>query len=92
MAAPPQLLLAVTRTANEIGSGATSEQQGKGGATAWRTVKSLLFLMAIALPCLVLYRSVAPGAGLVLPGAAAVPWRLGAPRDDVNMVSLLSHR
>ncbi|XP_072146832.1 uncharacterized protein At4g15970 [Setaria viridis] len=82
MATPPQPLPAVTRAANEIGGGATSDQQGTGGAAARRAVKSLLFLAAVALPCLALYRAVAPGAGLVLPGAAAVPWRLGAPRDD----------
>jgi hypothetical protein len=89
MATPPQPLPAVTRTGTEIGGGATSEQQGTttGGAAARRAVKSLLFLAAVAVPCLALYRAVAPGAGLVLPGAAAVPWRLGAPRDDVDLVS-----
>ncbi|RLN41499.1 uncharacterized protein C2845_PM01G01740 [Panicum miliaceum] len=74
MAAPPPL--PVTRAANETGA-ATPDQQGAGGAAARRVVSALLFLAAVALPCLVVYRHRAVALGDVL-----VPPRLGASRDD----------
>jgi hypothetical protein len=73
MAALP---LPVTRAA----ASDQQQQQGHGGAGAevWRrAAKALLFLAAVALPCLVLYHRavVAPGD---LFGAAAIPWRRAA--------------
>ena len=80
MAAPPPLT--VTRAANETGA-ATPDQQGPGGTAARRVISALLFLAAVALPCLVVYRHRASALGDVL-----VPARLGAPRDDdVDLVS-----
>ncbi|KAJ1298966.1 hypothetical protein BS78_01G494700 [Paspalum vaginatum] len=86
MAAPLPLPSAKRAASDE---GASPDQQGPGGAAgaeARRAVRVVLFLAAVALPCLVLYHAVAPqGAALLRPGvAAAVPWRLGAPRDDVE--------
>ncbi|KAL6645408.1 hypothetical protein ACP70R_017016 [Stipagrostis hirtigluma subsp. patula] len=76
MAAPaPPLPLA--RAAGDGGG----DLQGGAGAEARRAVKALLFLAAVALPCLVLYRAVAPGGG-------AAPWRLtAAARNDVDRSS-----
>ncbi|KAL6648865.1 hypothetical protein ACP70R_013089 [Stipagrostis hirtigluma subsp. patula] len=80
MAAPAPLPL--TRAAGEGGGGAPDLQGGAGaGGEARRAVKALLFLAAVALPCLVLYRAVAPGGG-------AAPWQLtAAARNDVDMNS-----
>jgi hypothetical protein len=54
-----------------------------------RVATALLFLAAVALPCLVLYHAVAP-AGVLVPPAAMLPWMqaAGPPHDDdeVNLV------
>ncbi|NP_001136698.1 uncharacterized protein LOC100216832 [Zea mays] len=83
MAALP---LPVTRAA----ASDQQQQQGHGGAGAevWRrAAKALLFLAAVALPCLVLYHRavVAPGD---LFGAAAIPWRRAAADLDSEDGSL----
>ncbi|CAN6282219.1 unnamed protein product [Urochloa humidicola] len=57
--------------------------QPQQGTEKRRAAKWVPFLVAVALPCLVLYRAVAPGAVAVLPGAAAVPWR-----HNVDLVSV----
>ncbi|XP_051230970.1 uncharacterized protein At4g15970 [Lolium perenne] len=55
-----------------------------------RVATALLFLAAVALPCLVLYHAVAP-AGVLVPPAAMLPWMqaAGPPHDDdeVNLES-----
>jgi hypothetical protein len=60
------------------GGAAPSPEQG-----ARRVATALLFLAAVALPCLVLYRAVAP-AGVLVPPAAMFPWMQAAapPHDD----------
>ncbi|WVZ55316.1 hypothetical protein U9M48_005989 [Paspalum notatum var. saurae] len=94
MAAPlPLLPVKRAATDDDAGTGASpDDQQGPGGgaagAEARRAVKAVLFLAAVALPCLVLYHAVAPPADVLLrPGvvAAAVPWWLGDPRGDVEL-------
>jgi hypothetical protein len=84
MAAPPQPL-PVTRAAANVGGAAAAhdhQQQGHGGAGAEvrRAAKALLFLVALALPCLVLYHRAVVTPGDLL-GAAAMPWRRAALRD-----------
>ena len=69
--------------ANE--SGAWPPEQG---AAVWarRVATALLFLTAVALPCLVLYRAVAPSGVLVQPAAGMLPpWLHAAapPHDDL---------
>lgn len=80
--------------ANESGAGAgagagATDQASAAGAAMRRVVTALLFLAAVALPCLVLYRAVAPAGVLVRP--AAVPWQAvattAAQHDDVDLVS-----
>lgn len=89
MAAPP-----TTRAANEGGGGAWKEEGG--GAGARRLATAALFLAAVALPCLVLYRAVAPAGVLVQP-AALMPWATqqqtaGAPPHDGLFVDDLQVR
>ncbi|TVU48509.1 hypothetical protein EJB05_08147, partial [Eragrostis curvula] len=82
MAAPALAPQPPTTRAGE-GGGATPEKHG-AGAEARRAVKALLlFLAAVALPCLVMYSAVAPGAFLVRP-----PWPLAAPENDVGLLDL----
>ena len=79
MAVPPPPL-PVTRAA------APDLQQGHGGAGAEvrRAAKALMFLAAVALPCLVLYhRAVVPSGDLL--GAAAMPWRRRKPREPFDL-------
>lgn len=80
--------------ANESGAGAgagagATDQASAAGAAMRRVVTALLFLAAVALPCLVLYRAVAPAGVLVRP--AAVPWQAvattAAQHDDVDLDS-----
>jgi hypothetical protein len=63
------------------GGAAPSPEQG-----ARRVATALLFLAAVALPCLVLYRAVAP-AGVLVPPAAMFPWMQAAapPHDDLGV-------
>ena len=84
MAAPPPPL-PVTRAA------APDQQQGHGGAGAEvrRAAKALVFLAAVALPCLVLYHRAVVAPGDLL-GAATMPWRRGAERDDDAAADLVS--
>ena len=88
MAAPPPPPLSVTRAA---APDHLQQQQGHGGAGAEvrRAAKALMFLAAVALPCLVLYHRavVAPGDLLV---AASIPWRRGAARDAAAAADLVS--
>ncbi|VAI10177.1 unnamed protein product [Triticum turgidum subsp. durum] len=64
-------------------------EQGGAGPGARRLATALLFLAAVALPCLVLYRAVAPGGVLVQP-AARLPWlQAGAPPHDDDDVDLV---
>lgn len=63
-------------------------EQGGAGPGARRLAMVLLFLAAVALPCLVLYRAVSPAGALVQP-AARLPWlQAAAPPhdDDVDLV------
>jgi hypothetical protein len=63
------------------GRSAPDQHAGAGvdGAQVRRAVRALLFLAAVALPCLVLYHAATPGDLLVQAGGAISPWRLIAP-------------
>jgi hypothetical protein len=63
------------------GGGAPDQHAGVGvdGAQVRRAVRALLFLAAVALPCLVLYHAAAPGDLLMQFGGSISPWRLIAP-------------
>ncbi|KAI4995328.1 hypothetical protein ZWY2020_035231 [Hordeum vulgare] len=66
-------------------------EHGGAGPGARRLATALLFLAAVALPCLVLYRAVAPAGVLVQP-AARLPWLRAAaapPHDDDDDVDLV---
>ncbi|GJN09215.1 hypothetical protein PR202_ga27199 [Eleusine coracana subsp. coracana] len=80
MAAPAAQ--APKRAASE---GAAAPDQHGAGTEVRRAVKALLFMAAVALPCLVLHRAVAPGAILVRAGGAISPWRLTG--NDVDLDS-----
>ncbi|KAF0911058.1 hypothetical protein E2562_005444 [Oryza meyeriana var. granulata] len=71
-----------------VGVGGGDQGGGGGGGEVRRAATAVLFLAAVALPCLVLYRAaVAPASLFVRP--AALPWRGGAAaplRDDVDPV------
>ncbi|TVU48506.1 hypothetical protein EJB05_08144, partial [Eragrostis curvula] len=77
MAAPAPAPQTPTRAGE--GGGGAPEKHG-AGAEARRAVKALLFLAAVALPCLVLYRAVAPGDFFARP-----PWPLAAPGNDGDL-------
>lgn len=75
------------------GGGGAPDQHGAGGAgtEVRRAIKALLFMAAVALPCLVLYRAVAPSAQLVVADGSILPWPLTgkeAPGNDVDLVSM----
>ncbi|KAM0919732.1 hypothetical protein ACQ4PT_007909 [Festuca glaucescens] len=79
MAAP------LTTSRANVGGAAPSPEQG-----ARRVATALLFLAAVALPCLVLYHAVAPAGVLVAP-AAMLPWmQAAAPPHDDDEVNLES--
>lgn len=93
MAATPPPPLPVTRAAanDAAPDHHHQQQQGHGGAGAEvrRAAKALMFLAAVALPCLVLYHRAVVAPGDLL-GAAVMPWRRGVLREDDAAADLVS--